>query len=566
MRFAPAVDANTGEVYLPVAERGPRLLSNPLLNKGTAFTPDERAALGLRGLLPFHTSTMEEQLRRIRQQYGAKQTDLERHIYVASLHDRNETLFYRLVLENLDEMLPIIYTPTVADACRYWSRIFRRARGIYVTPRDRGEVARVLRSRGLRDAAVIVVTDNERILGIGDQGAGGMGIPIGKLAVYTVAAGIHPSLTVPISLDVGTNNQDLLDDPLYLGFREPRLRGDGYWALVDELVRAVTEVFPDALLQWEDFGNTTSFRHLDTYRDVLPSFNDDIQGTAAVIVAGMFAAMRRSEGKLGDQVVVIAGAGSAGSGIARQIIDTMVEEGVPREEVHRRVLLVDSKGLIAAGRTHLDGRKRALAADGELVRSWGVTADRIPLAQVVENARPSVLIGVSGNPGLITEPMVRTMAAHHREPLILPLSNPTRFAEAVPEDVIAWSGGRALVATGSPFDDVVYDGQRHCIGQANNVYVFPGVGLGVVAAKARRVTAGMFTVAARALADAVDDITLEAGGLYPPISEVRRVAHRVGCKVAEEAVRQGAANPIPDIEEAVDRVMWMPEYLPYRPA
>ncbi|MFQ5518050.1 MAG: oxaloacetate-decarboxylating malate dehydrogenase, partial [Acidimicrobiia bacterium] len=409
-------------------------------------------------------------------------------------------------------------------------------------------------------------TDNERILGIGDQGAGGMGIPIGKLAVYTVAAGIHPSLTVPISLDVGTNNQDLLDDPLYLGFREPRLRGDGYWALVDELVRAVTEVFPDALLQWEDFGNTTSFRHLDTYRDVLPSFNDDIQGTAAVIVAGMFAAMRRSEGKLGDQVVVIAGAGSAGSGIARQIIDTMVEEGVPREEVHRRVLLVDSKGLIAAGRTHLDGRKRALAADGELVRSWGVTADRIPLAQVVENARPSVLIGVSGNPGLITEPMVRTMAAHHREPLILPLSNPTRFAEAVPEDVIAWSGGRALVATGSPFDDVVYDGQRHCIGQANNVYVFPGVGLGVVAAKARRVTAGMFTVAARALADAVDDITLEAGGLYPPISEVRRVAHRVGCKVAEEAVRQGAANPIPDIEEAVDRVMWMPEYLPYRPA
>jgi len=515
MRFTPAVDANTGEVYLPVAERGPRLLSNPLLNKGTAFTPDERAALGLRGLLPFHTSTMEEQLRRIRQQYDAKDTDLERHIYVAGLHDRNETLFYRMVLENLAEMLPVIYTPTVADACRYWSRIFRRARGIYVTPRDRGEVARVLRSRGLRDAAVVVVTDNERILGIGDQGAGGMGIPIGKLAVYTVAAGIHPSLTVPISLDVGTNNQDLLDDPLYLGFREPRLRGDGYWALVDELVRAVTEVFPDALLQWEDFGNTTSFRHLDTYRDVLPSFNDDIQGTAAVIVAGMFAAMRRSEGKLGDQVVVIAGAGSAGSGIARQIIDTMVEEGVPREEVHRRVLLVDSKGLIAAGRTHLDGRKRALAADGELVTSWGVTADRIPLAQVVENARPSVLIGVSGNPGLITEPMVRTMAAHHREPLVLPLSNPTRFAEAVPEDVIAWSGGRALVATGSPFDDVVYDGQRHCIGQANNVYVFPGVGLGVVAAKARRVTAGMLTVAARALADAVDDIDLGGGRPLP---------------------------------------------------
>jgi malate dehydrogenase (oxaloacetate-decarboxylating) len=566
MRFRPAVDATTGELCLPVEERGRRLLAEPLLNKGTAFTPDERDALGLRGLLPAHTSTIDEQLARVRTQWDAKASPMERHIYLESLHDRNETLYHRFILENLQDAVPVVYTPTVAEACRHWSRLHRHARGIYVTPGDRGQIARLLRCRGIRDAAVVVVTDNERILGIGDQGCGGMGIPIGKLALYSVAAGIHPALCLPVSLDVGTNNEDLLKDPLYLGWREPRLRGDAYWSLVDEFVLAVKEVFPQALLQWEDFANITSFRLMDSYRDVITSFNDDIEGTAAMVVGGLLAGLRRLGGSLKDRVIAIYGGGSAGTGIYRQLAGEMQSEGLSAEEAGSRIFVVDMPGLLVEGDKGLDPRMASLATKRDVVQPWHVRGDRIPLEQVIEHARPTVLIGVCGKAGQFTEPMIRTMAAYTASPIVMPMSNPTANAEAVPSDIIAWTEGRALVATGSPFGDVVHDGRRHRIGQANNVFIFPGVGLGVIASGARKVTPTMFGAAAHALAATVDDEMLTQGSLYPPITEVREVSRRVAHAVARQAVADGVADPMVDVEALVSQAMWYPAYLPYRPA
>ena len=566
MRFRPAMDATTGELYLPVEERGRQLLEEPLLNKGSAFTPEERESLGLRGLLPAHTSTMDEHLARVRSQWDAKPDALERHIFIAGLHDRNETLFHRFILENLQDAVPIVYTPTVAEACRHWSRIFRHARGIYVTPGDRGQIARALRCRGIRDAAVVVVTDNERILGIGDQGCGGMGIPIGKLALYSVAGGIHPSLCVPISLDVGTNNEDLLRDPLYLGWREPRLRGEPYWSLVDEFVMAVKEVFPQALLQWEDFANVTSFRLVDTYRDILPSFNDDIEGTAAMVAGGLIAAMRRTGGGLSGQVYAIYGGGSAGTGIYRQLVTEMEYEGLSAEEAAGRIFVIDQQGLLVEGDKGLSDPMRAIATKRDLVKAWHVRGDRIGLEHVVEHARPTVLIGVCARPGQFTEPIIRAMSSYCPTPIVLPMSNPTANAEAVPSDVIAWSEGRALVATGSPFGDVTYDGRRHRVGQANNMFIFPGMGLGVIVSKARKVTRGMFSAAARVLASFVDDDMLAQGALFPPITEVRDVSRRVAHAVAEQAVADGVANPVVDVEALISQVMWYPAYLPYRPS
>ncbi len=566
MRYQPAIDAVTGELYLPVAERGRALLEEPLLNKGTAFTEEERATLGISGLLPQHVSTLEEQTERALDQIAYKDTDLQRHIYLAGLQDRNETLFYRLIMDNLTETVPLIYTPTVAEACRQWSRIFRRARGVYVTPADRGRIDELLRNAGMTEAAVIVVTDNERILGIGDQGAGGMGIPIGKLALYTAGAGIHPSLCLPVSLDVGTDNDELLEDPLYLGVRQPRLRGEEYWTLVDEFVSAVKRVFPAAILQWEDFANRTSFRHLDMYRDELPSFNDDIQGTAAMVVGGLFAAMRLLGESMAEQRVVIAGAGSAGIGIARQVRAAMEQAGLDRGEAHRRLLLTDSRGLIVAGRRGIDDRKAQFAAPPSVVASWDVTGDAIDLETAVLEHRPSILIGVTGRPGTFTEPMIRVMAKEHDRPIVMPLSNPTAFSEAVPADILAWSEGRALVGTGSPFDDVVENGSTHIIGQANNVFVFPGVGLGAVVSQARQITIGMFLAAARALAAEVSGDRLRKGALFPPITEVRSVSRAVALAVISAAAAEGVAEPLLDPEAAVNRASWDPFYLPYRPA
>ena len=566
MRFQPVIDAITGELYLPVAERGTRVLKEPLLNKGTAFTTEERDALGITGLLPSHVSTLEEQVERAVDQLHAKEDPLQKHIYLAGLQDRNETLFYRLVIDHLTEMVPLIYTPTVAQACRHWSRIFRRARGLYITPDDRGEIDRVLMNRGFTEAAVVVVTDNERILGIGDQGAGGMGIPIGKLALYTAGAGIHPSLCLPISLDVGTDNEELLEDPLYLGYRRPRLRGEEYWTLVDELVEAVSRIYPASLIQWEDFANRTSFRHLEAYRDVVPSFNDDIQGTAAMVVGGLYAAMRLTGGALAEQRIVIAGAGSAGIGIGRLIRAAMRDDGLTAAAARSRIVMTDSRGLVYEGREGVDDRKAEFAAQPSVTGSWGWSGDHLDLEEVVGHFRPTILIGVTGRPGTFTRTMIEVMAETTEHPIVMPLSNPTDFTEAEPADVLAWSGGRAVVATGSPFDDVALDDERRVIGQANNVFIFPGVGLGAIVSRSPAVTDAMFLAAARALAAAVGDDLLKRGALYPPITAVRDVSRGVAAAVVGEAADAGLVDRPADLDAALNRAVWDPFYLPYRPA
>jgi len=565
MRYQTQFDPETGQEYLPVPERGRQVLEDPLLNKGTAFPLDERLILGLSGLLPSHVSTHEQQVARCLSQMRAKDTDLQRYIYLASLHDRNESLFYRLVVENLEETVPLIYTPTVAEACRTWSHIFRRGRGVYITPDDVGSVAAHLRNSDVTDAKIIVVTDNERILGIGDQGAGGMGIPIGKLALYTAAAGIHPALCLPISLDVGTDNEELLADPLYLGYPGRRIRGESYWELVDELVHAVKALYPGAILQWEDFANSTSFHHLDTYREVLPSFNDDIQGTAAMVVGGLFAAMRLLGDRIADQRVMIAGAGSAGIGIARQIHAAMVEDGLTDDEARNRIMMTDSRGLVTSDRVGIVDRKQEFATDPARLAGWNVRGDTVDLETCVAHHKPSILIGVTGKPGSFTRTMIEAMATEHDRPIVMPLSNPTAMTEAPPADIIAWSHGRALVATGSPFDDVVHDGELHRIGQANNVFIFPGVGLGTMVSRASMVTVDMFLAAARALADSVGDDHLKVGSLYPPITDVRAVSRRVAIEVAAAAIHEGVAEPVPDLAAQVDRAMWRPCYVPYRP-
>lgn len=559
------VDPDTGEHYLAVAERGTDLLKNPILNKGTSFSREEREAFGLVGMLPDRVAPIAEQVQRVANQLKYKATDMDKNIYLNGLMDRNETLFYRALVENLETMVPLIYTPTVATACRHWSKIFRRARGIYVTPRDRGRMAEVLRCRPRAERPVIVVTDNERILGIGDQGAGGMGIPIGKLALYAAGAGIHPSRCIPISLDVGTNNPELLADPVYIGYRKPRLTGDEYRDFIAEFVAAVQEVYPDALLQWEDFSNRTSFENLFTYRQMLPSFNDDIQGTAAMVVAGLKVATRESGSKISDQRIVIVGAGSAGIGIRDQLATAMIDEGSARREAEARIMTLDSRGLIVEGRHELPLGKQKLAMPLEAVSDWAVTGDTIGLADVVRNARASVLIGVSGVPGMFTEEVVKMLGGHAKRPIILPLSNPTSHAEVTPSSAIEWTHGRAIVATGSPFPDVTYEGKTYKIGQANNVFVFPGIGLGVLTVRAREVTDRMFLAASKALADRVSDDQAASGQLYPSITEVRATSLAVARAVAKQAITDGVADPMPDVDQRIAKEMWYPEYLPYRP-
>lgn len=566
MNFRPLVDHETGERYLPVTKRGDALLHDPFLNKGAAFSRDERRSFGLRGLLPDHIPTLDEQLLRVRTQMDDKVSDLEKNIYLNSLMDRNETLFYRFVMDNLEEVVPIIYTPTVASTCKYWSRLYRSAHGLYITPRDRGRIADLLLGRAVEQPPVIVVTDNERILGIGDQGAGGLGIPIGKLALYTAAAGISPSRCIPISIDVGTNNAELLEDPLYLGYRETRLRGEAYDQLIEEFVHAVKAVFPEALLQWEDFSNRTSFHNLELYRRYVPSFNDDIQGTAAMVVGGLIAATRHSGAKLTEHRVVIAGAGSAGYGIREQIAHAMADAGMDIDEARARIFALDSRGLVLADRRNLTDIKQRLATPVADIADWDEHTPLPSLLDVVRNVKPTVLIGVSGTPGLFGEDVITEMAEHTDRPIVLPLSNPTSKAEVTPKAALNWTNGRAIVATGSPFAPVEYEGIEHRIGQANNVFVFPGMGLGVVTVKPREVTDRMFLAAAYALADQVGGDLLAVGQIYPNINDVRAVSRAVAIAVAEEAIDEGVADPVDSLEEAIDAEMWTPEYLPYRPA
>jgi malic enzyme len=495
-----------------------------------------------------------------------KEDDLEKYIGLAALQDRNATLFYRVLAEHVEEFLPVVYTPTVGRACQEYSHILRRTRGVWITPDDVGRIPEVLRNSPYEDVRLIVVTDNERILGLGDQGAGGMAIPIGKLALYTAACGIHPALTLPVSLDVGTDNKELLADPLYIGHRTPRLRGAEYDALVESFVRGVQEVWPGCLIQWEDFKGTNALRILDRYRERVPSFNDDIQGTAAVVVAGVLAGARALGRSLADTRVVLAGAGAAGIGIARLLGQALLAEGLSEDAVRRAIVLVDSRGLVHVGREDLDDYKGTLAASLETVVALGLAGDTPPgLEAVVRAVRPTVLVGTTGIAGAFSEAVIRAAAAGADRPIILPLSNPTSMSEAAPADVLRWTDGRALVATGSPFPPVVMDGVAREIAQANNVFIFPGLGLGVIAVEARTVTDGMILAAARALAASVTDERLAAGVLYPAIRDLRSVSMTIALAVAHEAAATGLGGLPPDTDLAAEvrGAAWWPAYVPY---
>ena len=506
--------------------RGVELLHDPLLNKGTAFTDEEREKLGLRGLLPPRPATMEEQIERIMLNYRAKPDDLEKFIYLSSLHDRNETLFFRVLIDHIEELMPIIYTPTVGRACQAYAQIFRRSRGLFITAEDRGRVRKVLRNWPHRNVRAIVVTDGERILGLGDLGANGMGIPVGKLSLYTACGGVHPASTLPVTIDVGTENAELLQTTLYLGLRQRRLRGRGYDALVDEFVTAANALWPGVLIQFEDFGNQNAFRLLAKYRDRVCMFNDDIQGTAAVTLAGLLSAMRITGGDFRAQRFLFLGAGEAGVGIADLIVSTLVDSGLSLQDARRACWLVDSRGLVVAGRKDLATHKKPYAHD----------APGAPdLLAAIRGLEPTALIGVSGQAGTFTREVLETMAALNRRPIVFALSNPTANSECTAEEAYAHTQGRVVFASGSPFPPMSVGGKRLVVGQANNAYVFPGVALGAIASRASLVTDEMFAAAARTLADMVSQDDLAQGLLFPPLPSIREVSFRIAVAVAQVA-------------------------------
>jgi len=532
---------------------GAALLHDPLLNKGTAFTDAERDALGLRGLLPPHVHTLEEQLARVMDNYRNKQTDLERYIHLVSLQDRNETLFYKVVGDYIEEMMPIIYTPTVGQACQQWGHLFRRPRGLYVSWKDRGQVARLLRNWPTQDVRVIVVTDGERILGLGDQGVGGMGIPVGKLSLYTACAGIDPAKTLPVMLDVGTENEGYLADPLYMGLRQRRVRGEEYDALVAEFITAVGDVYPKALVQFEDFANQNAFRLLSQWRDKVCTFNDDIQGTAAVTLAGLYSALRLTGKKLREQKILFFGAGEAGVGIGDLIVSAMVDEGATLEEARRACWFVDSQGLVVKGRAGLAEHKLRFAHDAPSAPD---------LLTALERLQPTALVGVSTIARAFNRQVVQAMSRINERPIIFALSNPTSKSECTAEEAYGWSSGKAIYASGSPFPPCIVGGRTFVSGQGNNSYIFPGVGLGVVASEARHVTDLMFAAAARTLASLVLPADLEMGRIYPSLRRIREVSAKIGAAVAAVAFDTGLAQVArpDDLLRLVEASMWTPRY------
>ncbi|HSO53261.1 MAG TPA: NAD-dependent malic enzyme [Actinomycetes bacterium] len=546
-----------------IRARGNDVLRIPMLNRGTAFTQAERRALGLVGLLPSGVSSMEAQVRRTYGQYSSQPDALAKHLYLASLRDRNEVLFYRLLADHLQEMLPIVYTPTIGEVIERFSHEYNRPRGVFLSIDHPEDIEDSLASYGLGsdDCDLIVATDSEGILGIGDQGVGGIQISIGKLTVYTGAGGIHPRRVIPVVLDVGTDNLRLLNDELYLGARHARVRDQRYDDFLDAYVTAATKLFPHALLHWEDFGAGNARRILDRYAGSCCTFNDDMQGTAAVVFAAILAAIRISGGSLRDQRVVILGAGTAGMGIADMVRDAMVEEGLSAAEATRRFWALDREGLLTDDRTAgMRDFQVPYAHPAGDVAGWAGPDGAIRLAEVVANARPTVLIGTSTQPGAFSEPIVRRMAAAVERPIILPLSNPTSRCEALPEDLLRWTDGRALVATGSPFPPVDHDGQRYVIAQANNALVFPGLGLGVAVSRARRVSDAMIAAAAQAVAE-LSDVRRPGAALLPPVDDLRLVSAAVGIAVARAAAAEGLGEvELSDPVQQVHEAMWRPEY------
>ncbi len=567
MQFNVRIDPATGEKYLAVVIRGKQVLANPLLNKGTAFTQRERDELALHGLLPPAIGTIKKQLERAYGNYHSHPTNLDKFIYLNSLQDRNEVLFYRLVYEHIDEMMPIVYTPVVGEACERFSRIYRTGRGIYIAYDQRNNIEKLLANSGIENPSVIVVTDGERILGLGDQGVGGMGIPVGKLALYTLCAGVSPYTTIPVLLDVGTDNEEALKDPLYLGTRHHRIRGEEYQAFIDTFVATVQRIFPHTVLQWEDFLKGNAIKQLERFRDRLCTFNDDIQGTAGVVVAGLYSALRITGKSMRDQRVVFAGAGASAQGIASLIVAAMMEDGLSKDEAVGRIYTVDRSGLVTRDRPNIEEFKAAYARDKAGLADWKVQdSSRITLEETVANAKPTILLGVSGTPGIFSENTVCLMARINERPIIFPLSNPTSKSECTAEQAITWSAGRAIVATGSPFAPVKYRDREYRIGQGNNAFIFPGVGLGLIVSRARRVTDAMFLAAAKALAAQVSAADLESGMIYPTLTRMRECSHAVACATAAQAVKEGLADEeiMENLEQRVQQAMWVPEYLPIR--
>ena len=565
MKYRIDRDSNGGW-FMDVWKRGSALLSDPLLNKGTAFTQEERRVFHLDAMLPYQPTDRDHQMRRAYEHVKDRgDNPLEEYVSMSGLMDRNETLFYQVLAGDVERLLPIVYTPTVGAAATRYSHVFRRGRGLWITPDHRGRIFEVLDHARSEEVKLIVVTDNERILGLGDQGVGGMVIPVGKLALYTLGAGIHPAYTLPISLDVGTDNETLLNDDMYVGWRHPRSRGEEYYSLVDEFVDAIQRRWPKVVLQWEDFKKANAFTLLDRYRHVLPSFNDDIQGTGSVIVAGILAACRVTGTKLADQRILMAGSGGAGTGIALHLRHEFESDGVSGEELFRAVIPVDVAGVVTLDQIEMDAQKDT-AWPPELAHRLGLGRES-SLLDIVKAVHPSVLIGTTGQPGLFSEEIVREMATHVDRPVIMALSNPTSKTEAIPEDVFRWTDGRGLMATGSPFAPVEYNGQQLHVSQGNNVYIFPGVGLGSIISGAREVTNGMLAAAAHALAGLVGEERLEMGALYPPIGELRTISRVIARAVAIEACEQGIGKDLTcdEIDAALDFEIWDLNYPTLRP-
>lgn len=545
---------------------GPALLETPLLNKGSAFTREERAAFNLSGLLPPRYESIEEQAARAYMQYSSFGEPINKHIYLRVVQDNNETLFHRLLQNHLEEMLPIIYTPTVGDACERFSDIYRSARGLFISYADRDCLDDVLRSATKKKVKVIVVTDGERVLGLGDQGIGGMGISIGKLSLYTACGGISPAYTLPVCLDVGTNNEKLLNDPFYMGNRHRRITGDDYYEFVDKFIKAVKRRWPEALVQFEDFAQPNAMPLLKRYRDQICCFNDDIQGTAAVTVGTLLAACRSKNVKLSAQKVVFVGAGSAGCGIAEQVISQMVSEGLSDEQARSQVFMVDRHGLLTEGMEDLRDFQQVLVQPKALLADWSYSGEFASLRDVMNCAKPDILIGVSGVAGLFTEAVIKAMKKHCELPIIMPLSNPIKQIEARPEKIIEWTEGKVIIATGSPFKPIEYRGNVYPVAQCNNSYIFPGIGLGVIASRAKRVSDDMLRVASETLAAASPLANTGSGGILPPLTDLAELSKRIAFAVAKVAMAQGHALEMEDdlLKAKINANFWKPEYRQYK--
>jgi malate dehydrogenase (oxaloacetate-decarboxylating) len=558
---------SNGQPFLETTLSDYTLLANPLINKGMGFSEEERDEFHLHGLLPPEISTIEVQRLRSYNALKTKTSTLEKYIYLRDLQDSNETVYYNLLVNALEECMPIIYTPGVGDGCMYFSHIYRRPRGLFISYPFRKHIDQILSNPRFDLTEVIVVSDGERILGLGDQGAGGMGIPIGKLSLYTACAGIHPKGTLPILLDTGTDNVERLKDPLYIGWKHERIRGKEYEDFIDLFVKAVKKRFPHVLLQWEDFAKKNASSILERYRDQLCTFNDDIQGTAAIATGTLLAAVQVAKTRLRDQRIVIVGAGSAGCGISTLIMEAMMEDGLSEKEARGHFYLLNRSGLVTDLTPDLLPFQKPFAQPIAKIANWKRSrGDVIGLIDVIKNAKPTLMIGVSGQAGVFSEEVVREMASHVERPIIFPLSNPTINAEANPSDLMEWTNGKAIIGTGSPFGTVQKDGKPFRIDQTNNSYIFPGMGLGIIALKAKRVTDSMFMAAAKALAAASPAKNDRNANLLPPFSKIREISFQVAVATAKEAVHLGLADPCSDdeIEKRIRKIMWTPTYIPYR--